>query len=179
VLDLTPQALGAFRTPLLATSLALLLGPVANWLFRRKGRPGWGNLSLAGMMIVLLACIHSSFGTFSPILSSYDLAQAIKKEYRSGDVIVIGGEYHQASTLNFYTGIPVHVLHEPTGNLWYGAKFPDAPRIFETADSLAKMWNGDARVFLWSDQEHPKELQGLPRYAFARSGGKFIYTNRR
>jgi hypothetical protein len=179
VLDLTPQALGAFRTPLLATSLALLLGPAANWLFRRKGRPAWGNLSLAGMMIVLLACIHSSFGTFSPILSSYDLAQAIKKEFRPGDVIVIGGEYHQASTLNFYTGIPVHVLHEPTGNLWYGAKFPDAPRIFETADSLAKMWNGDARVFLWSDEEDPKELQGLPRYALARSGGKFVYTNRR
>jgi 4-amino-4-deoxy-L-arabinose transferase-like glycosyltransferase len=179
VLDLTPHALGAFRAPLLAVSLALLVGPAANWMFRRKGRPGWANISLVGMMIVLLACVHSSFGTFSPILSSYDLAQAIKQEFRPGDVIVIGGEYYQASTLNFYTGVQVHVLHEPTGNLWYGAKFPDAPKIFETAESLAKMWNGDARVFLWSDQEDPNELRGLARYILARSGGKFIFTNRR
>ena len=178
VLDLTPQALGAFRVPLLATSLGLLLGTGANWAFRRRGRPWWGNLSLVAMMVVLLACIHFSFITFSPIISSYDLAQAIQKQFRPGDIIVIDGEYSDASTLNFYTGVQVHVLHEPSGNLWYGAKFPDAPRIFETPESLAAMWKGPSRVFLWSDQEQPRELQGLKSFPLARSGGKFIFTNR-
>lgn len=178
VLDLTPQALGAFRGPLLATSLGLLLGTGANWAFRRRGRPLWGNISLVAMMIVLLACIHLSFVTFSPILSSYDLAEAIQKQFRPGDIIVIDGEYSDASTLNFYTGVQVHVLHEPTGNLWYGAKFPDAPQIFETRESLAAMWNGPARVFLWSDQEQPRELEGLKSFPLARSGGKFVFTNR-
>ncbi len=93
-------------------------------------------------------------------------------------MIVIDGEYHEASTLNFYTGMQVHVLHEPSGNLWYGAKFPDAPHIFETADSLAVLWKGSERVFLWTDQERPKELGGLPFFALAKSGGKFILTNR-
>ena len=91
---------------------------------------------------------------------------------------MIDGEYHEASTLNFYTGTQVHVLHEPSGNLWYGAKFPDAPHIFETADSLAVLWKGSERVFLWTDQEQPKELGGLPFFALAKSGGKFILTNR-
>ena len=36
----------------------------------------------------------------------------------------------------------VHVLHEPSGNLWYGEKFPDAPHIFETQESLTRLWNG-------------------------------------
>ena len=93
-------------------------------------------------------------------------------------MIVIDGEYSDASTLNFYTGIQVHVLHEPSGNLWYGAKFPDAPHIFETPESLAVLWNGPAEVFLWTDQEEPKELSGLKAYPMARSGGKTIFTNR-
>jgi hypothetical protein len=92
-------------------------------------------------------------------------------------VIVIDGPYSDASTLNFYTGVRVHVLHEPSGNLWYGAKFPDAPKIFETQESLAALWNGPQRVFLWTDHEDPKELQGLKWFPLARSGGKFILTN--
>ena len=178
MLDLTPQALGAFRSPLLGASLSLLLGTFLNFWLRRRGRADAGNAALAAMMVVLLACVHVSFVKFSPILSSHDLAVAIQKEFRPGNVIVIDGEYHKASTLNFYTGIPVRVLHEPSGNLWYGAKFPDAPHVFETADSFATLWTGPARVFLWTDQEAPKELAGKPKFLVAHSGGKAIFTNR-
>jgi hypothetical protein len=177
VLDLTPQALGAFFGPLLGASLGLLLGTGLNWFLRRRGRPFAGNVALAAMMVVLLACVHSAFSTFSPVLSSYDLAEAIRKQFRPGDVIVVNGEYHEASTLNFYTGIQLHVLHEPSGNLWYGAKFPDAPHIFETPESLAVLWNGPGRVFLWTDQENPKELKGMRSFPLIRSGGKLILTN--
>lgn len=178
VLDLTPQALGAFHWPLIGATFGLFLGTALNWLLRRRGRPGAANAALALMMVVLLACIHVSFAIFSPIISSYNLAEAIQKQYRPGDVIVIDGEYADASTLNFYTGIQVHILHEPSGALWYGNKWPDAPRVFETKESLAAMWNGPARVFLWSDKEQPKELQGLTAYPMAQSGGKTIFTNR-
>jgi 4-amino-4-deoxy-L-arabinose transferase-like glycosyltransferase len=178
VLDLTPRALGAFRGPLLGASLGLFLGTGLNWLLRRRRRPFAGNIALVAMMVVLLACVRSSFITFSPILSSYNLADAIRKQFRPGDVIVIDGEYSDASTLNFYTGVQVHVLHQPSGNLWYGAKFPDAPHIFETPESLALLWNGPAQIFLWTDQEEPKELRGLQAFPLARSGGKLVFTNR-
>jgi 4-amino-4-deoxy-L-arabinose transferase-like glycosyltransferase len=178
VLDLTPRALGAFRPPLLAASLALFLGTGLNWILRRRGLAQKGNVALVGMMIVLLTCVHSSFSTFSPILSSYNLAVAIRHHFRPGDVIVVDGEYHQASTLNFYTGVPLHILHAPSGNLWYGSKFPDAPALFETPESLYALWNGPTRVFLWTDQDNPQELQGLNSFRLARSGGKSILTNR-
>ena len=179
VLDLTPRALGAFRGPLIGVSLGLLLGTGLNWMLRRRGRPALGNAVLAVMMVGLLACVHSSFSTFSPILSSYKLAVAVRRYYHPGDVIVIDGEYHEASTVNFYTGVQVHVLHEPSGNLWYGSKFPDAPHIFETTESLATLWTGPSVVFLWTDQDDPKELHGLTAYQLARSGGKSILTNRK
>jgi len=178
VLDFTPQALALFRGPLLGASLSLLFGTGLNWWMRRRGRPGLGNAALALMMICLLTCVHVSFARFSPILSSHDLAVAIQNEYHPGDVIVVDGEYHQASTLNFYTHVPLRVLHEPSGNLWYGAKFPDAPHVFETPQSLSAVWSGPARVFLWTDQEEPRELSALPHFLLARSGGKAIFTNR-
>jgi 4-amino-4-deoxy-L-arabinose transferase-like glycosyltransferase len=177
-LDLTPQALGAFRGPLLGFALALLLGTGLNWIFRQRGRPAQGNMALAVMMVALLACVHSAFVTFSPILSSKPLALEIGKHYRPGDIIAVDGEYENASTLNFYTGIPLRVLHEPGGNLWYGSQFPDAPHVFETQSSFEVLWSGPARVFLWTDQDNPKELLGLMRYELARSGGKSILSNR-
>src|SRR5450755_3801091 len=178
VLDFTPQALGMFRGPLLGASLSLLFGTLLNWWMRRRGRPVLGNAGLSLMMVCLLTCVHISFARFSPILSSHDLAVAIQKEFRPGDLIVVDGEYHQASTLNFYTHIPLRVLHEPSGNLWYGGKFPDAPHVFETPQSFAILWAGTARVFLWTDQEDPKELLGMQHFLLARSGGKAIFTNR-
>ncbi len=179
VLDLTPRALGAFRGPLLGASLAFLLGTGLNWILRRRGRLAQANMALAVMMVGLFACVHSSFSTFSPILSSYKLAVAIRQHYRPGDVIVVDGEYHQASTLNFYTGYPLRVLHAPSGNLWYGSKFPDAPHVFETQESFATLWQGPARVFLWVDHDDPVELRGKPSFLVARNGGKSILTNRR
>jgi hypothetical protein len=176
-LDLTPQAMGVFRAPLLAFSLAFFLGTLANWILRRRGRVGAGNAALAVMMIVVLACVHSGFTIFSPILSSKDLALAIQKQYRPGDVIVVIGKYENASALNFYTGIPLRSLHAPAGNMWYGSRFPDAPRVFETQETFRALWNGSQRVFLWAEEPNPPALSGLPSYELARREGKIIFTN--
>jgi len=178
-LDLTPEALGMFRVPLMAAVGSLLFGSVLNLWLRYKRKSHYGNAILAGMMVALLAAVHAAFATFSPILSSKQLAAAIAKQYQPGDVIVIDGQYHEASSLNFYLKTRVRVLHEPSGNLWYGSKFPDAPRVFETPASFAQLWSSPATVFLWTDQEQPKELAGLSHYMLARSGGKAIFANRK
>ena len=177
-LDLTPEALGMFRPQLIAAVVSLFVGAGANLLLRHRRKPEYGNMVLAAMMVALLACVHAAFVTFSPILSSRQLAVAIEKHYRPGDVVVIDGQYHEASTLNFYLRMPVEVLHDPSGNLWYGSKFPDAPQVFETTASFAHLWASPATVFLWTEQDRPKELDGLAHYFLARSGGKSVFTNR-
>ena len=103
---------------------------------------------------------------------------AIRGQYRPGDQIVVSGLYENASTLNFYTGLPLHSLHAPGGNMWYGTQFPGAPRVFETQASFLEMWNGPQRVFFWTDQEDPVALRGLTSYVVARRGGKTIFANR-
>jgi hypothetical protein len=177
-LDLTPEALGMFRPQLIGAVASLLLGAGLNLWLRYRRKPEYGNMVLAGMMVALLACVHAALVTFSPILSSKQLAVAIEKRYQPGDVIVIDGQYHEASTLNFYLKTRVRVLHEPSGNLWYGAKFPDAPQVFETPASFAELWSSSETIFLWSAEDNPKVLKALPHYFLARSGGKSIFTNR-
>jgi hypothetical protein len=176
-LDLTPQAMGAFRVPLFGFSLAFLLGTLANWILRRRGRAGAGNAALVVMMVVVLGCVRIAFGIFSPILSSKDLAMAIREQYRPGDQIVVIGLYENASSLNFYTGLPLHSLRAPGGNMWYGTQFPGAPRVWETQASFVKMWDGSQRVFLWAEEDDPPALRGLARYIVAHGGGKIIFSN--
>jgi hypothetical protein len=176
-LDLTPEALGMFRAPLFGAVASLLTGASLNWLFRRRKRPVLGNAVLTLMMVGLLTCVHVGFSIFSPILSSRALAVAIQQKYQAGDLIVVDGQYHEAATLQFYTGLPLRILHEPSGSLWYGAKFPDAPHVFETEFSFADLWAGPNTVFLWTDQDDPKELHGMTSFVLARSGGKSILTN--
>jgi len=177
-LDLTPQAMGAFRFPLFGFSAAFIVGTFANWILRRRGKPGAGNAALVAMMIVLLACVRIAFGIFLPIISSKDLAMAIREQYRPGDQVVVTGLYENASTLNFYGGFRLRSLHTPGGNMWYGAQFPGAPQVWETEASFTQMWNGPQRVFLWTDEDDPSALRGLTRYVIAKRGGKTIFSNR-
>jgi len=176
--DLTPQALGAFRAPLLGAALSVLFGTGLNWVLRRRSDPRRANWALTLMMVGLFTCVHASFVVFSPILSSKNLAVALGKQFQPGDIVVVLGKYEDASTLNFYLHVPLRSLHEPGGNMWYGAQFPDAPHIWETPSSFLNLWQGPVRVFLWTEQENPHELSGLDVHEVARSGGKFIYSNR-
>jgi len=178
ILDLTPQSLGAFRGPLLGFSLAFLVGTGLNWFFRSRGRPAHGNLILAVMMVAVLACVHAAYVTFSPILTSKPLALAIKQHTQPGDVVVVGGDYAAASSINFYASVHLLVLHEPNAILWYGSQFSDAPHVWETQASFESLWSGPKRVFLWTDQQSPRELGAAPRYLVAQSGGKSVLTNK-
>src|SRR5580704_1387696 len=179
--DLTIEAFGLFRTPLWLVGFALLLGTGLNWIFRRRGAPLKGNLALTAMMVVVLFCVHQGFVIFSPEVTSKNIALKIQKEYKPGDTIVINGKYEFGSTLNYYTGIELHVLNGRDGNLWFGSFFPGAPTIFEDNQSFTRLWRGEGRVFLFTeDYLKDRALQDIdPKivYVFARQGGKVVLTN--
>jgi 4-amino-4-deoxy-L-arabinose transferase-like glycosyltransferase len=177
-LDLNAAAMGAFRTPLLITAFALFGGTLANWFCRRDYRPHLGNLWLAAATFAFLLAAHIGLQTFSPVLSSRQLASAIALELKPDDVIIIHGEYESASTLGFYLRRnDIHIFEGRSSNLWYGSFFPDAPPIFEDAVSMKLKWTGSKRVFLWQDLSEPlPDLRGRT-FFIAQSGGKEILSN--
>jgi hypothetical protein len=180
IFDLTPRAMGMFRPELLLIGAALLGGTLASWLLRRQNRARAANAALALMMFMALQCVHSALVKFAPILSSRALSNAVANVYRPGDVIVVNGAYEDASTLNFYGHLPLHVLNSrENGNLYFGSLFPDSPAVFEDDTSLARLWRGSGRVFLFTGQDEiPRLLRETGYRTIARSGGKLILTNR-
>jgi len=180
-LDLNAQALGLFRIPLALTAAALFLGSFANWFLRRHGRPHAATLSLAAASFIFLLAAHLGLQTFSPVLSSERMAAAIAPQVQPDDLIILHGEYEAGSTLGFYLRRnDLHLCEGRSSNLWYGSFFPDAPKIFETRESVAEKWRGAQRIFLWqdpSDKDRPV-LKLEPSYVVASSGGKQILSNR-
>jgi 4-amino-4-deoxy-L-arabinose transferase-like glycosyltransferase len=193
-LDLNAQALGLFRVPLGIAALSLFAGPLASYLLRRRARPHQATLALAAGGFGFLLAVHLALETFAPVLSSARLAEAIRPQLKPDDLIVIHQEYEYGSTLGFYLQRPryfhagqvtipinpIHILEGRSSNLWYGSFFPDAPEMFETADSLAAKWHGPQRIFLWQDlanQPSPLPAALMPAYVIVRSGGKEILSN--
>jgi len=64
------------------------------------------------------------------------------------------------------------------GDMYFGSLFPDAPAIFEDDASLAALWNGPHRVFLWVEEGNvPSYIRQSNGYQLAHSGGKLILMN--
>jgi 4-amino-4-deoxy-L-arabinose transferase-like glycosyltransferase len=192
-LDLTPQAMGAFKVPLLVTGIAFALGTVLNWLLRRSNRTFAANLVLAAMTVILLHEAHQGLVIFSPVLSSRTLADAIERNWKPGAVIEDNGDYEAASSVNFYTHRQVRILNGRCNNIWYGSTFPDAPKIFDDDASFEKLWHGGQTVFLLTDAKAKPAKESsnqcpqkdrLPDYVanegacvLEKRGGKVVLTN--
>src|SRR5579863_7045757 len=178
-LDLTPKALGAFKLPLLMTGIALGAGTVLNWLLRRWNRALAANLALTAMMLLFLHEAQTGFVIFSPVLSSKVLADKIREVWRPGDLIEHNGDYEAASSLNYYLNRQVRMLNGRDSNIWYGSMFPDAPQdIFDDDKSFARLWQGDQRIFFWTEEDNvPDSIKKAGYCELAKWGGKYILSN--
>jgi 4-amino-4-deoxy-L-arabinose transferase-like glycosyltransferase len=176
-LDLSTRTMGVFRLPLLLTAIALALGTLANLILRSVNLVRMANYGLVAMMTVFLIAAHMALVTFSPVLSSKVLANAINRHLRIGDVVEINGEFEAGSSLSFYLQRQVRILNGRSSDLWYGSLFSDAPQIFDDDASFRQRWSGPNRIFLWTPVGQRPAVNG-PVYLLARSGGKEILTNR-
>jgi 4-amino-4-deoxy-L-arabinose transferase-like glycosyltransferase len=180
-LDLNLKAMAMFRAPLACAALGIYFGTLLHSLLRSSRKPHAATLALAVGAFVFLFAAWLGLVTFSPTLTSYQLAQAIAPQLTPHDLIVLHGEYEAGSTLGFYLRRnDLHILEGRSSNLWYGSFFPDAPKIFETRESLAAKWLGPQRIFLWEDpHDADRPILKLPQpvYTIANSGGKYILSN--
>jgi 4-amino-4-deoxy-L-arabinose transferase-like glycosyltransferase len=179
-LDLTGSAMSLFRRPLIGTAIAFLFGSGLNWLLRRRGSTRAANWALALMMCLFIECAHVALGVFAPVLGSKPLAVAIERDLQPSDEIVCDGEYANASSVNFYTGRQMLIFNGRINGLWYGSLFPDAADIFIDDAQLARDWAGPDRIyFVTGGDDRRGYLDKLgPTYELARSGGKFVFSNR-
>jgi 4-amino-4-deoxy-L-arabinose transferase-like glycosyltransferase len=175
-LDLTRNAMGLFKVPLLITFFALLVGVSACLWYRLRDNARMANCFLAGMTVAILIGAHLALNTFSPVLSSQILAEAIKPEVHPTDIIVVNGPFDSASSFVFYLERQVLILNGTAGHAAPAPPDSANSSLFVDTARVASLWSGDNRVWLWSDAGHVPTLPG-PVYLIGRSGGKVIVSN--
>ncbi len=177
-LDLTPQAMGAFKAPLLVTGIAFALGTLGNLVLRRQNRTLPANLLLTAMMVMLLLAAQAGLRIFSPVLTSKVLADKVEQVWQPGTVIEDNGDYEAFSSVNYYTHRQMRILNGRRNNIWYGSTFPDAPQIFDDDASFAQLWASATPVLLLTaEDEVPAVVKNNPGCRLAKWGGKLLLTN--
>jgi 4-amino-4-deoxy-L-arabinose transferase-like glycosyltransferase len=180
--DLTGAAMGLFRGPLAAVAISMFAIGFGSFALRRRSLHCAANLTLAAAMTVTLLAAHEGLARFYPILGSKGIAVAINRTApKPSDKIILDGEFTSGSSLLFYTHHQLHLINGNVNTLWYGAFWPDSPRIFESEDSLHQLWSGPDRVFLltYSPAARSRDLAPFGQVnILASAGGKSILTNR-
>ncbi|HSY35362.1 MAG TPA: glycosyltransferase family 39 protein [Acidobacteriaceae bacterium] len=187
--DLTGPAMGFFRGPLLAVALGMLtLGPIAYLVRRGASRkqpnPFAANLLIALAMTAILLAAHEGLVRFYPILGSKDLALAIDRDLRPGDLLLNDGELTSGSALLFYTpqsAAPILLVNGRVNGPWFGSFYPDAPHIFLNDAQLSHLWAGPHRLFLLTNHPESRTRTLSPFgtvHTYATAGNKTILTNR-
>ncbi len=176
-LDLNARAMALFRLPLAIAGTALFGGALAAWWSRRDWNPHRANmLLLTGAMAFLLAA-HVGLTTFSPVLTSFRLSQAISRQIRPGEIIILNDEFEAGSSLGFYLRrADIHILRGHSANLWYGSFFTDAPPIWEDDLTLRARWLTTQRIYLWTEPDKMPNFPVKP-YLVAEGGGKMVVSN--
>jgi 4-amino-4-deoxy-L-arabinose transferase-like glycosyltransferase len=182
LLDLTPRAFAALRTPAAVAAVLLLFGTLAALWLRRQGRHWPATLTLALMMVGFCHAANLAFQVFEPRLSSRPLADQVRGRLQAGDRLVVYGEFEQACSFSFYTDQVAWIYNGRYNGLEFGSHFPDAPDIFLDDRRFAEIWEGAERVFLFVPPEQRTDaLARVPestRYIVAEVGGKTLFANR-
>jgi 4-amino-4-deoxy-L-arabinose transferase-like glycosyltransferase len=190
--DLTGPSFAALRLPAALAAVALLIGPLAGWLLRIKGRHLASTLSLALTMTVFLIAAHIAFARFEPMLSSKQAADTIMAKGTPQDKLIIYADQSVGSSVIFYThtffGRQPALLalqrcgtHGEGSTLLWGSCYPDAPDIYISDTQLSAMWGQGERKWLFAedpDREKVERLLGSRLVTAQVIADKTLWTDR-
>jgi hypothetical protein len=190
--DLTGASFAALRLPAALAAIALLLGPIAGWILRLRGKHLAATISLALTFTVFFIAAHIAFARFEPMLSSKPMADTIIAKGAPTDTFIIYGDQSDASSVIFYThkflqGRLTDIVTQQCGQhaegstLLWGSCYPDAPRIDISEDQLSKMWGSGDRKWIFAQDENQSKVQQLLAgrlYPVQSLADKTLWTDR-
>jgi 4-amino-4-deoxy-L-arabinose transferase-like glycosyltransferase len=175
MLDLTMPAFAYLRWPLLAASVAFLLGAIGT--FRTSGKRVF--LSAGVMMVLFFQAARIALVAFDPYLTSRPLAEALLKAPQGE--LVVDHHYYTYSSIFFYLNRTAYLLNGRTNNLVYGSYAPDAAPVFLDDAHFRNLWLEDQRCYIVAAQTRREGLEKLVGAehlnVLALSGGKMVLTN--
>jgi 4-amino-4-deoxy-L-arabinose transferase-like glycosyltransferase len=168
--DLTGQSFAALRLPAALAAIALLIGPMAGWLLRLKGKHIASTLSIALTMTVFFVAAHIAFARFEPMLSSKPMADTIMAKGSPADTFIVYGDQSSGSSIIFYTHdffrrrpaplvLPRCGQNGEGSTLLWGSCYPDAPDIYLSDAKLAAIWGTGQRKWIFAEDPDRANVQ--------------------
>jgi len=180
--DLTTNAFAELRAPAIGAAISLGIGFPLAFLFRRQKRNAQAAVAMFVTMGAMFVCANLAQQKFDPVLSSRGLAEEIQKQWEPNAKIIFNGEYETGSSIAFYTNEQILLLNGRVTGMAFGSTYPDAPKIFLEAEDVRRLWQGNDRVFFFTEDSKKekalKVVEGLPVYSLADRGGKSVVTNK-
>lgn len=180
--DLTANAFAVLRVPAIGAALTLIIGLLLAFWFRWQRQYSRSAAAMVLTMGLMFIWANLAQQKFDPVLSSRVLADEIQKRWEPGARIVFNGEYETGSSIAFYTDEEILLLNGRMTGMAFGSTYADAPKVFLDAADVRRLWQGEKRIFLFSEEQGKetalKAIEGLPLYALASRGGKSIMTNK-
>jgi 4-amino-4-deoxy-L-arabinose transferase-like glycosyltransferase len=190
--DLTGPSFAALRLPAALAAVALLVGPIAGWLLRLKGKHIASTVSIALTMTVFFIAAHIAFDRFEPMLSSKQMADTIIARGTPADTFIIYGEQSSGSSVIFYThkffaGKPALLViprcgqHSEGTTLLWGSCYPDAPDIFLNDSRLGQIWGTGERKWIFAedpDRDKVEQVLAGRLYPVQSLADKMLWTDR-
>ena len=170
--DLTGAAFAALRLPAGLAAVALLLGPLAGWILRLKGKHIAATTSVALTTAVFLIAAHIAFARFAPMLSSKPMADTIIAKGAPTDTFIIYGDESDGSSVIFYSHKFLHARpalivtqqcgqHGEGSTLLWGSCYPDAPKIDISEEELSSNWGKGERKWLFAQSTNQNKVEQL------------------
>jgi 4-amino-4-deoxy-L-arabinose transferase-like glycosyltransferase len=182
MLDLTGQSFAALRLPAILATIVLAIGPGLALWFRVKGRNFASTWTSAVTMAMFLVAAHIALVRFDPYLGSKTIAMDLSRQIQPADRLMIYGDQAFGSSLLFYLKRPIELVNGNTTSMWFGSKYPDAPKIFLQNEDLLRAWSAEERVFLFVPLHQRSTVDALlsgSKYIVSERSGKVVYSNRR
>ena len=184
--DLTAASFAALRLPAVLAVLTLTLGPAAAWLLRAQRRHLAATTAVAFTGAGFLFAAHLALARFAPMLSSERFAAKIETLRREGAIapgteVLLYGDQAFGSSIPFYLGEQVGLVEGRSTSMLFGASFPDAPKVFVTAEELATEWGKGQRKILFVPAERRGDvarLLGARALVIDEMSGKLLVTDR-
>jgi 4-amino-4-deoxy-L-arabinose transferase-like glycosyltransferase len=182
ILDLTGDSFAALRLPAILAAVVLLIGPAVALWFRVKRLHLAAMWATAATMAVFLIAAHIALERFDPYMGSKTMAQDLEPQLQPEDRVMIYGDQAFGSSLLFYLRRPIDLVNGNTTSMWWGSRYPDAPKIFLDDAGLRTAWDGAGRVFLFVPQHERGHvdvaLGDRKRFVASERSGKVVWSNR-
>ncbi len=177
--ELPPYVLERLRIPLAGTALALSAGLLCAWAMDRHGQRMKAIMALSVTMMVFSLFAFQSLGICEETLSSKQFGQALNRLHKSGDEVVVVGDYETANSLNFYSPVRLDVYEGTAAVLEWGLRYPDAPARILSREELESRWKSPRRVFMLCPDDQVSNLPLEKTYRVLQSAGRTLICNQR